>query len=65
MYCTCIDIKLDGIVGVGSCYGLDGLGFDPSGCKKLLSPYSSRTALLVSIHWLLGLFTGCGVDHTC
>jgi hypothetical protein len=62
MYCTCINIKLDGIVGVGTCYGL---GFDCSGCKKLSSPYSSRPAHQFSLQWVLGLFPGCGVDYKC
>jgi len=56
MYCVCIDMKLDGIVGVGTCYGLDGLAFDPSRCKKLSSPYSSRPTHLFSLHWLWGSF---------
>jgi len=56
IYSLCIDMKLDGIVGVGTCYGLDGLRFDPSRCKKLSSLYSSRPAHLVPLQWLLGLF---------
>jgi hypothetical protein len=38
---------------------------DPSGCKKLSSPYSPRPAHLFSLQWVLGLFPGCGVDRSC
>ena len=50
-------IKLDGITGVGTWYGLDDLGFDPSGDKKLSSPYSSRPALYTE------LYTGCSENY--
>jgi len=65
MYCVCIDMKLDGIVGVETCYGLDGLGFDPSRCKKLSFLYSYRPAHLVPLPWLLGRFPVCDVDRNC
>jgi len=65
MFCICIDIKLDVIFGVGTCYGPDGLVFDPRGCKGLSSPYSHRPVNLVSLQWVLGLFPECGVDCNC
>jgi hypothetical protein len=65
MYFVCIDMKLDVIVWLGTCYELDGLGFDPSGCKRLSSPYLSRPTHLVSLQLVLGLSPGCGVDRIC